>query len=125
MRCAASCAASRRRARWPDMGSPLYSIPGTAPATTPVAEPTAGAAAAQASPSTEARTVSEVLAQGQAGAVMDELDRDLVGLTPLKARIRDIAALRVIGKLLMTLELPARAHPLHMRCTGRPARAQT
>ena len=35
-----------------------------------------------------ARTVSEVLAQSQAEAVMDELDRDLVGLAPVKARIR-------------------------------------
>jgi len=33
---------------------------------------------------------------------MDELDRDLVGLTPIKARIRDIAALLVIDKLRMT-----------------------
>src|SRR5258708_19961729 len=85
MRCATNCAAHRRRARWLDMGSPLYSIPGSAAA---VPEPATGAAAAHAPQSTEARTVSEVLAQSQAGAVMDELDRDLVGLTPIKARIR-------------------------------------
>ena len=50
-------------------------------------------------PAPAPRTVGEVLAQSQVEAVLDELDRDLVGLAPVKQRIRDIAALLVIDKL--------------------------
>ena len=42
-----------------------------------------------------ARSVNAVLAQSQVEPVMDELQRDLVGLAPVKARVRDIAALLV------------------------------
>jgi probable Rubsico expression protein CbbX len=39
------------------------------------------------------------MAQSRVQEVLDELDRDLVGLAPVKQRIRDIAALLVIDKL--------------------------
>jgi probable Rubsico expression protein CbbX len=104
------------------MNAPLYRIPGVAgsPAETAAPEPDAPATASSA-----ARSVGEVLAQSQVEDVLAELDRDLVGLAPVKARIRDIAALLVIDKLRANLGLTSRAPPLHMSFTGNPGTGKT
>ena len=101
------------------MNAPLYRIPGVAaPADVPAPSAVAEAVA-------RARTVGEVLAQSQVEDVLAELDRDLVGLAPVKARIRDIAALLVIDKLRGNPGLTSQAPPLHMSFTGNPGTGKT
>ncbi len=101
----------------------MYSIPGSVAC---AAKADAGPAAA---PTSTARTVNAVLAESQVQDVIDELECDLVGLAPVKQRIRDIAALLVIDKLRANLGLQPAAGAgkpsLHMCFSGNPGTGKT
>jgi len=58
-------------------------------------------------------------------AMLDQLDLELIGLRPVKARIREIAALLVVDRARQQVGLQTKPPSLHMSFTGRPGTGKT
>jgi probable Rubsico expression protein CbbX len=57
--------------------------------------------------------------------VLDQLDSELIALTPVKTRIREISALLVVDRLRREAGLTAGRPTLHMSFTGNPGTGKT
>ena len=69
--------------------------------------------------------LQEEYAKTEIAKILNLLDEELVGLAPVKSRIREIAALLLIDKLRRNLGITS-AHPgLHMSFTGSPGTGKT
>ena len=69
--------------------------------------------------------LQEEYAKTEIAKILNLLDEELVGLVPVKSRIREIAALLLIDKLRKNLGIAAGNPGLHMSFTGSPGTGKT
>jgi probable Rubsico expression protein CbbX len=69
--------------------------------------------------------IDEIYRESNIQQTLDELERELIGLTPVKTRIREIAALLLVARLREQMGLSTEPPTLHMCFTGRPGTGKT
>src|SRR5271165_6078062 len=80
--------------------------------------------ARETAPEPNVRLADEYAASG-VGPILKQLDDELVGLAPVKQRIREIAALLLVDRVRQKFGLTSEAPTLHMSFTGNPGAGKT
>ncbi|MGI8429163.1 MAG: AAA family ATPase [Solirubrobacteraceae bacterium] len=80
---------------------------------------------AQAPDTAKAPDAAKILREFDIEPVLDQLDRELVALEPVKERIREIAALLIVDQLRRRAGLRSTRPTLHMSFTGNPGTGKT
>ena len=75
--------------------------------------------------STATVNLQEEYTKTEIAKILNLLDEELVGLAPVKSRIREIAALLLVDKLRKNLGITAGSPGLHMSFTGSPGTGKT
>jgi len=73
----------------------------------------------------KAGTVDDYMFKEGVKDILDKLDYDLIGLIPVKTRVREIASLLVVDKMRLKLGLETSVASLHMGFTGAPGTGKT
>merc|ERR1711957_235386 len=73
----------------------------------------------------EAGTVEEFMYKDGVKDILEKLNNDMVGLLPVKSRVKEIAALLVVDKPRRNLGLDTSVPSLHMCFTGAPGTGKT
>lgn len=78
-----------------------------------------------ASPMTDRVSLREELEAVGIEEILTQLDRELIGLKPVKTRIREIASLLLIERIRKRMNLTTDVPTLHMSFTGNPGTGKT
>ncbi len=120
---------ARGRSRGNDRGSPSFSDEFGGRVVRPPEGAKAGSAVESidfsAAVSDGEADVQSVVRDSRVHEVLEQLDRELVALEPVKQRIREVAALLVIDRLREEMGLGSERPTLHMSFTGSPGTGKT